>query len=120
MSGKDRDRLRNRTVSFRVSPEEHRQLQARIAVSGLPKGKFIVDSVLYQKVNVTAGKFQSDRLSLELRRLRLCLDNQQSDTEEKQEALQACKALLQQLFKLLDKPEEYLNPNDCVAKVMVK
>ena len=120
MSRKDRDRLRNRTVSFRVSPEEHRQLHARIAVSGLPKGKFIVDSVLYQKVNVTAGKFQSDRLSLELRRLRLCLDSQQCDTEERLEALQACRALLQQLLKLLDKPEEYLNPNDFVTKVMVE
>jgi hypothetical protein len=86
----------------------------------MPNGKFIVDSVLHQKIDITVGKYQSDRLSLELRRLRLCLDKQESDTVEKEEALQACKALLQQLLLLVDEPNESLNPKDFTARVMTE
>ena len=34
MSGLDKDRKRNQTVCFRMTPEEHRELEARIKVSG--------------------------------------------------------------------------------------
>lgn len=37
MSGLDKDRKRNQTVCFRMTPEERRELEARIKVSGLPK-----------------------------------------------------------------------------------
>nr|WP_296010221.1 hypothetical protein [uncultured Blautia sp.] len=36
MSGLDKDRKRNQTICFRMTPEEHRELEARITVSGLP------------------------------------------------------------------------------------
>ena len=36
MSGLDKDRKRNQTVCFRMTPEERRKLEARITVSGLP------------------------------------------------------------------------------------
>lgn len=71
MSGLDKDRLRNKTISFRVSPDERQRLEARIKVSGMPKGQYFIQSLLYQKIEVIAGKYQSDRLSLELRRLRV-------------------------------------------------
>lgn len=38
MSGLDKDRKRNQTVCFRMTPEERRELEARIKVSGLAKG----------------------------------------------------------------------------------
>ena len=69
MSGLDKDRKRNQTVCFRMTPEERRELEARITVSGLPKGKYFIQSVLYQEVKIAVGKYQSDRLSLEIRRL---------------------------------------------------
>ena len=34
MSGLDKDRKRNQTVCFRMTPEERRELEARITVSG--------------------------------------------------------------------------------------
>lgn len=70
MSGLDKNRHRNRTISFRVSEEESRKLEARIIVAGLLKGDFIRQSVLKDNILISVGKYQSDRLSLELRRMR--------------------------------------------------
>ena len=56
MSGLDKDRKRNQTVCFRMTPEERRELEARITVSGLPKGKYFIQSVLYQEVKIAVGK----------------------------------------------------------------
>ena len=36
MSGLYKDRKRNQTICFRMTPEEHRELEARITVIGLP------------------------------------------------------------------------------------
>ena len=49
MSGLDKDRKRNQTVCFRMTPEERRELEARITVSGLPKGK------LFHSVGTPSG-----------------------------------------------------------------
>ena len=80
MSGLDKDRKRNQTVCFRMTPEERRELEARITVSGLPKGKYFIQSVLHQEVKIAVGKYQSDRLSLEIRLLWERLDH--LETEE--------------------------------------
>lgn len=68
MSGLDKNRLRNSTISFRVTPEERIQLEARIKVSGMPKGEYFIQSLLHQELNIAVGKYKSDRLSLELKK----------------------------------------------------
>ena len=93
MSGLDKDRKRNQTVCFRMTPEERRELEARITVSGLPKGKYFIQSVLYQEVKIAVGKYQSDRLSLEIRRLWERLEH--LETEDLYEVLADCRALMQ-------------------------
>ena len=62
MSDIDYNRIRNHTISFRVSEEERRQLKARIKVTGLPIGRYILESALHQKICIAVGKYQSDRL----------------------------------------------------------
>lgn len=55
MSRKNLDehgRLRSKTVSFRVSPEESRKLDAIVAMSGLTKQDYIVVRLLCQEVTV--------------------------------------------------------------------
>ncbi len=69
MSGLDKDRKRNQTICFRMTPEERRELEARITVSGMPKGQYFIQSLLHQEVKIAVEKYQSDRLSLEIRRL---------------------------------------------------
>lgn len=99
MSGLDKNRLRNSTISFRVSPEERIQLEARIKVSGMPKGQYFIQSLLHQRLSIAVGKYQSDRLSLEFKKLRVALDSI-SETEEISKTLMECKALLNELLKL--------------------
>ncbi|MCI8284615.1 MAG: hypothetical protein HFE90_05020 [Firmicutes bacterium] len=102
MSGLDRNRKRNQIVSFRMSLEERRELNARIAISGLPKGEFLIQSALHQKVNIVTGKYQSDRLSLEVRRLREILENINVDCEELYDVLADCKALMNQFVEIIN------------------
>lgn len=99
MSGLDKNRLRNSTISFRVSPEERIQLEARIKVSGMPKGQYFIQSLLHQRLSIAVGKYQSDRLSLEFKKLRVAL-NSISGTEETTETLKECKTLLNELLKV--------------------
>ena len=66
MSGLDKNRQRNCTVCFRATPQEVQMLEARVKASGMPKGKYILESVLHQKISIAVGKYQSDRMSLEL------------------------------------------------------
>lgn len=98
MSGLDKDRLRNQTVCFRATPDERREIEARIAVSGMPKGQYYIQSLLHQQINIIVGKYQSDRLSLEIRRLsdRIAVFSDKGDMEC-QLLLQDCKSLLTQL-----------------------
>ena len=99
MSGLDKDRKRNQTVCFRMTPEERRELEARInKVSGLPKGKYFIQSVLHQEVKIAVGKYQSDRLSLEIRRLWERLEH--LETEDLYEVLADCRALMQQVIEI--------------------
>ena len=95
MSGLDKDTKRNQTVCFRMTPEERRELEARIKVSGLPKGKYFIQSVLHQEVKIAVGKYQSDRLSLEIRRLW-----ERLETEDLYEVLADCRALMQQVIEI--------------------
>ena len=102
MSGLDKDRKRNQTISFRMSVEERKEFEARVAITGLSKVSYIIQSLLYQKVNITAGKYQSDRLSLELRRLGAKLENIESEDIEIMDILLECKLLLGQLNKVIN------------------
>lgn len=103
MSRWEKDRLRNQTVCFRATPEERQQIEARIAVSGMPKGQYYIQSLLHQKINIVVGKYQSDRLSLEIRRLRVQMESiGESHSETHIAALTDCKALLTQLLDVMN------------------
>lgn len=108
MSGLDKDRFRNQTICFRMSPEERRQLEARIKICGLPKGDYIIKSVLQNEISIVVGKYQSDRLSLELRRLWQQIENLKDNYNDKQfiALLESCKVLLDELKRLIPKEEK--------------
>lgn len=78
-------------------------MEARILVTGMPKGQYFIESLLHQKIQITAGKYQSDRLAMEFKRLRQQLEK---DGEEAEKAAQDCKALLDQLVQVLEVKEE--------------
>ena len=101
MAGKDEKRVRSKTISFYVTPEENQQIQARIKIAGMPKGEYFIESLLHQKICISVGKYQSDRLSLEMKKLRLALENT-NDVESLKDVIDECKALLEQLKSVTD------------------
>lgn len=107
MSGLDKNRNRNQTICFRMSPAERLELEAKIKASGMPKGRFFIQMLLYGEVKIVVGKYQSDRLSLEIRRLRERLENLPlTDVEACTNVLEECKALLTELVKLSAKNDK--------------
>ena len=58
---RDHYRARNKTVSFWMSPEEYRNLQARVKITGLAKNEFMIRALLGHPIHIRAGKFESDR-----------------------------------------------------------
>ena len=69
MSAKNRDnknRWRNITVGFRVSPEENERINKAVALSGLPKQEYCYRRCLNQDVVVQANPRVYKALKLEL------------------------------------------------------
>ena len=105
----DHYRARDRAVTFRLTPEEYRQMEERIKITGLAKNEFMIRSMLEQRIEIRVGKFESDRLSLEVRRLKDAL-NSVEVPEEAIPLLLECRALMEQFIRItnrtVDRKEE--------------
>ena len=113
MSKENYKRVRNHTIAFRVSDEERDEIKAKVAISGLPIGVFLLESVMNQKIYIAVGKYQSDRLSIEIRRLREQLETTTESLEEVNQVIQRCICLIEQLLKVIENEDGVkLNPKD--------
>ena len=56
----NKNRKRPITLMFRVSSNEAKQINERIAISGLPRGKYFIKTFLEQEITMKGGKFESD------------------------------------------------------------
>ena len=88
MSLKNRDnknRWRNKTVAFRVSPEEDEQIEAAVRLSGLTKQDYITRRLLCRDVVVQGNpkvyKALRDQLAAVLDELRRAEDGASGDEE---------------------------------------
>ena len=99
MSCENCDRKRNRYLNFRVSDDELRLIDAKVAVSGLAKGDYFIRMLYGETVVIRAGKYQSDRLAVELKKLREALEKA-SDFEELRDAVERCSDLLEEMIRL--------------------
>ena len=63
----EKARKRNVIINFRVTPEEKERIEARIALSGLSKSEYFIESCLYQTVLVKGNvrTFQAYERALE-------------------------------------------------------
>lgn len=53
MSGLDKDRKRNQTIAFRMTPEERQELEARIKVKYQYASTLVIDTLYYIEVKVS-------------------------------------------------------------------
>lgn len=100
MSGYWRDRSRPRSIAFHVSDEERNTITAKALLSGLTKGEYCRRCTLDKKIVIRVGKYQSDRLSLEFRRLRETLQALSNDSELFTETLVECRVFLEQMIEI--------------------
>ena len=80
-------------------------MEERIRIVGLPKNEFMIRSMLEQRISIRVGKFESDRLSLEVRRLKDVL-NGVKVPEEAVDLLLECRALMEQLLQITNAEKE--------------
>ena len=62
-------RERHNTIAFWLNDEEKQLVEARIEVSGKPKGDLYRAAVLGEEINLVGGRYKSDRLAKVLERL---------------------------------------------------
>lgn len=93
MACPNKARKRRNIIAFRLSDEEKAEVEAKIAISGLPKGEYYIKAILEQPVTASSGVYQSARLAHELNELR-------KDAEKG--SIQALKEILE-ILKLMTK-----------------
>lgn len=93
MACKREDRYRHNTIAFWLSDEEKSQVEARIILSGLPKGNYYRQAILGQEVTVVAGNYMSNRVAKVLEQIleHLKIGN----TEDERLLLELVKQLLE-------------------------
>ena len=97
-------RYRNQIMNFHASPEERARIEARITISCIPKVEFFLKSILGCKITVVLGKYKSDRLAVEMKKLRLSVESISIDTDDEDiyYLLLNINALMQELIILLE------------------
>ncbi len=93
MACKREDRYRHNTIAFWLSDEEKSQVEARIILSGLPKGDYYRQAILGQEVTVVVGNYMSNRVAKVLEQI---LEHLKSgNTEDEKLLLELVKQLLE-------------------------
>ena len=93
MACKREARFRRNTIAFLLSDEEKAQVEARIILSGLPKGDYYRKAILGQEVAVNTGNYMSNRVAKVLEQILEHLKN--GNTEDEELLLELIKQLLE-------------------------
>ncbi len=93
MACKREDRFRRNTIAFWLSDEEKAQVEAKIILSGLPKGDYYRKAILGQEVAVTAGNYMSNRVAKALEQVLKQIEN--GNTKDEKILLELVKQLLE-------------------------
>lgn len=93
MACKREARFRRNTIAFWLSDEEKVQVEARIILSGLPKGDYYRKAILGQEVAVNTGNYMSNRVAKVLEQILEHLKN--GNIEDEKLLLELVKQLLE-------------------------
>ncbi len=107
MACPNRNRKRPRTLAFRCTDEEFEIIDKRIKVTGEVKGDYLREVVLTGKVQISVGKFKSDKLAYAIKNLARELKKirDSNSDEELKTLLNKTHVLLQEMYPLVV-PEE--------------
>ena len=101
----EKNRKRSVIVNFRVTPEEKQFIDERIALSGLPRAEFFIQSCMYQKV-ITFGNVKTfDAIRKKLLVIDEHLQAVQKSEELDLEILESLRMILE-MFAGLEREDE--------------
>lgn len=93
MACRRKDRFRHNGISFWLSDEEKRQVEANIILSGLSKGDYYRKAVLGQELKAPSGYYISARIAKVLEEILEHL--KEGNTEDEKMLLELVKQLLE-------------------------
>ena len=97
----DKNRKRNIIMNFRVSPVEKEIINKRIALTGMPKAEFFIESCMYQTILVRGNVRTFEEIRYEMERIALILldkDNSVKLSEVDAESIRYILELLKSVF----------------------
>jgi len=104
----NKNRQRPRTVAFRLTDDEFIRLEQRVKITGEVKGDYLREMALNGEINISVGKFKSDKLALaiksfvdELNRA-ILLDDDQALNKKVQE----CAVMISEMYCIISASEE--------------
>ena len=116
MSAKNLDnhnRWRNKTIAFRVSPEENEQIEIAVRLSGLPKQDYLIQRALQREVVVIGNprvykglRIQMEAVYAELQRVEA---NRFID-DELLDRVEQITAIMQSMMERTNQKEEPYDP----------
>ena len=108
MSEKNRDdknRWRNVTIAFRMSPEENEELNNRVKLSGFrTKQDYIIQSVLHQKVIATGNPLMLVQFRKNLQQIERELERIEKASDMDGELLTPIRSMLEILEEFKEQP----------------
>ena len=107
MSAKNMDkhnRWRNKTVAFRVSPEEDAQIEMAVKLTGLTKQDYIIQSVLHQKVVATGNPLMLVQFRKNLQQIERELERIEKASDMDGELLTPIRSMLEILEGFKEQP----------------
>ena len=99
----EKNRKRNVIQNFRISPEEKKLLEERIALSGMSKSEFFIGSCLHQKINVTGNIKTFKAMKEQMKRIDEHLCEIQKSEELDIEILESLRMILELLNGIFGK-----------------
>ena len=101
----EKNRKKNVIMNFRVSQEEKQLIDERIALSGLPKAEFFINSCMHQKI-VTLGNIKTfDEMKKKLFLIDMHLQQIEKSEELDIEILESLRMILE-MFEGLDRKDD--------------
>ena len=97
----EKARKRNTIINFRVSPEEKLRIDARIAMTGMDKAEFFIESCLYQAILVRGNVRTFREFEREIKELATQIDQNvklEDMNPGQQESLRVILEILEKLF----------------------
>ena len=99
----EKNRTRNVIMNFRVSPKEKELIEARIAMTGLSKSEFFIESCMYQTILVRGNIRTFDEIKTRMREIAEAIAENPQIEDLEPELIVSMKTILEIMDRIFGK-----------------